>query len=446
MAQKIKSVNLAGHAWTIALCACLCAYVLLQVQGPPVITGEGYLERSRLPLLDLSFFISARAFTTTLLYKICGSDPAAIVTVQKILLVAGWSFLSAAFGALIGSSVLRFCSLTIFPLMALWWNLLGWTLLLRSEACSFALFAIWLSTLLYFLKQPSRLRLGILTAMAMLFSFTKDNIPYFLIVVAVLLLVCGRLFASALFRRYAGLFKALLLAMLLLGIAQNISAQAGKRQQFCLVNVLLQRILPDPEYTAWFIKQGMPVDNSILQWKGQWASSEEFKLFKDNRYEPFMDWVLCRGTVTYARFLIEHPAYTFRPLVKNLPELFSYNLTLYAGLPPDKLCLRLLYALLPATSLLFAAALSLFSLRAATAYKRPICILPLILLLSAFCNALFVYHADAMEVPRHALMNMLCLECLSYMALLLLADIIAAEKYPLAAETAVPPGTSEVTT
>jgi len=254
------------------------------------------------------------------------------------------------------------------------------------------------------------------------------------------LLLSLRCCARSRFKRYGGLFKGLLLAMLLLVIIQNISAQIGRRQQFCLVNVLFQRVLPYSEYTAWFINRGMPTESGILLWKGQWASSENFRLFNDPHYETFMNWVLYRGTLTYAFFLISHPGYTFAPLIEKIPVLFSYNLNLWVGLPPDTAPFRLLYTVLPATSLPCSFALAALSLLAAVVWKRPICIVPAALLAGIWFNALFSYHADAMGDVRHCLMNMIGLECLSYMALLLIADIIAGGRYARHRAAANPPG------
>jgi hypothetical protein len=426
--QKKRLISFMTALWNPVFCVCLCMYVLTQVQTPPVLNQEGYLERSQQSLSDPAFFFSARAFTTTLIYKVCGSNPERIVRFQKIFLVASWTLLSTTLGMLVASPFLRFLSWCVFPCMALWWNILGWSSLLLSEACSFSFFAVWLSALIVFLKKPSRLTLLVSIVVGVLFSFSKDNLPYFLLIATVLLLVSVRVCIKPFFERYSPLLKSLLFAMLLLFLVQNVSAQIGQRQQFCLVNVLLQRIFPNPEYSAWFIDRGMPVESDILKYRGQWASLENFRLFNDMQYESFMKWVLYRGTSVYAIFLVTHPDYTFRPFVKLLPVLFSYNLNLFVGLPPDIFCFRLLYAILPATSILASIALALVSFAAAIIRKRAVYVVPMVLLISLWANALFIYHADAMDVPRHCLMNMIGLECLSYMAFLLIADSVVCQK------------------
>jgi hypothetical protein len=401
-----------------------CIYGQLYIDGIPVFNHEGFVERSKNSLLGLSFFTSPRPFTVDLLYKLWGSEPEQIVIGQQCLLTLSWVILSIAIGSLLHSFALRLISAILFPCFMFWWNIFGWTFVMRSEAVSFSLFALWLATLLFFIQKPQKLPLGLLIITTFFFSFTRDNLPYALLAGTVLLLSILRKYHRSYYKKNGVLLKVLLLSMLLIFALQTLSAHLGKRHDFCLINVLLQRILVNDDYTRWFIDRGMPVDSTILQWQGKWASSDDFRLYRDPRYAHFMNWVSVKGQFTYGLFLLTHPLYTLQPLVQDLAPMFSYNLDLYTHKPPQRAFIRTLHMLLPFSSVLTALCSALLAVLVFTKTARTEALLLAVLVATVFFNALFIYHADAMEVPRHSIMNMIALECLTYTGFLLLADFL----------------------
>lgn len=413
--------------FNVLILAAAFMYVHQFIDAVPVFNHEGFVERSKNALFGLSFFTSPRPFTVDLLYKLWGSQPEQIVVGQQFLLMLSWIILSMAIGSLTHVTALRLISAVAFPCFMFWWNILGWTFVMRSEAVSFSLFALWLAALLFFMQKPQRPLLILLIGTTFFFSFTRDNLPYALLFCTGLLLLLLKKYHRLFYKQYAPLLKALLLSVILIFSLQTLSAHLGKRHEFCLVNVLMQRIFVNDDYTQWFVDKGMPVDSTILQWRGKWASSDDFSLYKDRQYAPFLQWVSVKGQFAYGLFLLTHPHYTLQPLLRDLAPMFSYNLDLYTHKPPPLAFIRFMYMLLPFSSLLTALCTAFLAILVFARTARTEALVLAVLIATVFFNALFIYHADAMEVPRHSIMNMIALECLTYTGFLVLADVMLAK-------------------
>ncbi|MCX8044069.1 MAG: hypothetical protein N3B18_08095 [Desulfobacterota bacterium] len=382
------------------------------------------MERSKQSLLEASFYTSGRPFTTKLLFKLWGSRPDHIVIGQQIFLIVSWLLLSVSLGSLTGWTVLRLISVCVLPLSVLWWNIFGWTFVMLSEAVSFAFFALWFASLIFFIRTPSRLTVLLQVIIAFFFSFTRDNVPFALVIYTILLVFFLRIGCQRFYQKHRSLLTTLILAVFVIFSLQSWSIQKGQRHQFCLVNVILQRILPHNDYTQWFIERGMPSDGDILSRRGTWASSDDNLLYRDPRYARFMHWVSTKGPFVYGLFLLTHLRYTFSPLTSQLAVMFSYNLDHYTLQPPPLLGLRILQMLLPMTSLPAAVVLTCFAVFLFVRFGRIEGAAIAALFIMVFFNALLIYHADAMEVPRHSIMNMIMLEWCTWACFLVIADTL----------------------
>jgi hypothetical protein len=235
-------------------------YFLTELAGNPIFNSEGFITRSKNALLTLKFFTSNRPFTTDLLYKVYGSNPSNSVIGQQILSAFCWIFLGFAISLTINKKLLAIFSLILFSTLVFWWNIAGWTYVMRSESSAFSLFALWYAMIILYYQYRWRTLLLLLCIVTILFSFTRDNIPYFLLPFAVLLYINSR----SSFQQQRRGWLIYLIVVIILFISQIISAQIGARHQFPLINVILKRIIVDEEKTAYFVSHGMPVDDNFI--------------------------------------------------------------------------------------------------------------------------------------------------------------------------------------
>ncbi len=395
--DKLKLSNFSSlkAAITTSLFGLIVFYFMSVMPVTPQFKSEGFIERSKNSLLSFAFYTSDRPFTVDLFYKIFGSEPSNVVIGQQLFSAFCWTFLGFAISQTIKNRTLSFLSLLILSTVPFWWNIAGWTNVMRSESVTFSLFALWYANLILYYEYRIKILFVTLCTVTLLFSFTRDNIPYFLLLFAALLAFLPR-------KRHAW-FKYFVFVLIVFGL-QVSSAQTGQRHQFPLINVLLQRVLVDEVRVDYFISHGMPVDKDFIEkWERQWATSYDWALYKEARYEDFMDFTIHDGKYVYGLFLLENVDYTFKSVWDNKQHLFVSNLNEYTEHPPKKIMITVFskgWDLLASATLplLLIPLMSLFLIK-----RHPYLFL---ILPSILVNAIFIYHADAMEVQRHSLIVM----------------------------------------
>jgi hypothetical protein len=150
-----------------------------------------------------------------------------------------------------------------------------------------------------------------------LLVFVRDPIIYFVWMFAVLL---GANLLLARGRRPLAVAAgvALLLLATALGYARTMFFTESGRYVQALVNVVQVRILPNPEYRAFFVSRGLPTPPDVMQRAGQPAWVDQATFAPDNEvsseFLAYRNWVLTHGVRTYAAFLLTHPGYLLRSI------------------------------------------------------------------------------------------------------------------------------------
>jgi|GEM_PF-3095974 len=412
---------LTGVAWLF--------YVTRVLDLTPIKNSEGYLMRSDHSLWSKQFYFGPRPFVTSLMYKFYGSTEKSAVLGQLVTSTVSWLVLTLALGRLIKNPWLRLVHCLAFPSLMAWWNVMGWNMVMRAESTAFSWLALWCAALVTYCQKPALWQAGLLGAASFFLCFTRDSLPLLVLpVVGVVLTVealrarAGRArFAAPLRSRLALLVGALVvIAGFQLSTSQSvIHPQFKTRHEFPLVNVVIQRVLPKPEVRAWFEERGMPVHLEILKWRKKWASGNRFAIFEKKRYRAFRDWVRSEGKYTYLRYLASHPGYTLKSAFAARDRIFAHSLDYYTNKAPKRFPFRALDFALPLVSPALACLAGLWGLWRCLKPRVDLltiaftAVIPLTLV-----NGLFVFHMDAMEVERHAILGLVILQIASYVLVL----------------------------
>jgi hypothetical protein len=98
-------------------------------------------------------------------------------------------------------------------------------------------------------------------------------------------------------------------------------------------SIIQMRILPDRQWTQWFVAHGMPYPASIAEYRGQ-----PFHYFRQQN-PAYFAWIDAHGQSTYVKFVLSHPIYA---LVDPLPyfsgeeaSLHHPNTSVFGGLQPN---------------------------------------------------------------------------------------------------------------
>jgi len=207
------------------------------------------------------------------------------------------------------------------------------------------------------------------------------------------------------------------------------------RWLYPLTNTVVNRIVPDEEYLAFFVDRGLPISPELLSLSGGLANSSDFAIFNDPTLNDVENWLSRKGKDTYVQFLLSHPVYTLTSPWKNIREILApTDILSYAPrfiIPPLSWALENLVFMHP-----------LWLLAVFTLATAPIVIwvrpwnskafwLVFIFLILFFPHFYLAWHGDAAEVGRHAIQASVQLRLALWLLLLLALDTIVTNGYTI---------------
>jgi hypothetical protein len=183
--------------------------------------------------------------------------------------------------------------------------------------------------------------------------------------------------------------------------------QLGSVWFFALMNNVGTRVLPSPQWLAYFVAHGMPVNDALLAMTGHLAHEQHMRFFFDPALADFRAWAMAHGRATYTTYLLHHPRLMLWLLWQHRGEVFlaeGFPLAPYfddryrLGVPPWPP----FWAVYAAGTLgTLALAVLLWRRRVPRALALPAWT-ALLLWLTLPPMALLIYHADAGEIVRHS--------------------------------------------
>jgi hypothetical protein len=205
-------------------------------------------------------------------------------------------------------------------------------------------------------------------------------------------------------------------------VIQQHTAQIGQRYRLPVINNIVLRVLPHPEYVRWFERHGMPdVERLTKRFSAPVSDpSEIYPLYWEPEFARFSAWAASEGRTVYVRFLLTHPENLLllneKESVRKRMQAYNFG---YVG--PPRGFSRLVHNYFPRRPervlLLFAILLFICFREKSRAW-----ILPAILGLTFTFNAFLVFWADSLEVQRHEFLTMTMAQFLGVMTLSLILD------------------------
>jgi len=410
------ALRLPDHRLGLALLALL--YLLALASLRPRIAPLAYDDSARYQaaaqqadLMNTSFWLGDSPPLISAYFAAFGRDTeqaGLFVTANLLLHGLAWFSFGLVLARLSGRGWWRVAVLGWALAFSLALDVVMWTGTLLGETLSLSLMLLWLAA---WLRLLNRLEVGrpwegsaaLLGLCALLFVLARDVHLY-----AVLLLALAFL-PLALWRgRKALAWRTCALVLLashsLIFIVYEPIASASTRWHFPMVNNIGWRILVDEGHTAWMVARGMPMNPLVECYRDRPASA-----FGQD-FSGFGTW-LSEGQARrdYAAFLLSRLPESLAEVAAFWPDLIDYGAILIEAYPPPYETIRtewtlrrILYSNDADMALLHAsAALALLALLLRRV-NYPAVLLAYGLLLVAYPFGFIVYHADAMEINRHA--------------------------------------------
>ncbi|HKB44078.1 MAG TPA: hypothetical protein VKC90_06805 [Chitinophagaceae bacterium] len=208
---------------------------------------------------------------------------------------------------------------------------------------------------------------------------------------------------------------------------QHTISKKGGHYKLPLFNSIAARVLPNPEYTRWFVNHGLPnvekLKKDLVGFDGGKNKDKLYKLYNDSTNQAFFDWITTKGRTSYIHFLITHPSYALLldENKEHLQRIFAYNLT-FTG--PAKGYSYLVQNIFPLFSWYMTLILAIILIILFFKHKRQVFLFPPLILIIFVFHVLVSYNGDAMEVDRHLITTNIVVQFLGFFSLVLIFDSI----------------------
>ena len=261
--------------------------------------SAAYRNVARQSLASRDFWAGERPFVLPLAIKLAGRLEW-LVRLQLVVYLSSALALAAALARLAANRRVGAAAFSATLGFALSPQLAAWCNSVASESLAVSLFFLGLALASLLVQPPRRFAAaanGALVVVALLWVFTRDANAWFLVI------LCGSaLVVRLLVRGRQGSGPAALVLAAAFGVLLISSASANRscRWRWPLANVIGQRILPHAGWRGYFVAHGMPINDKVMCFNGQWGSDCHDDL---SGFQPWLDQNAKR---TYLRFLLTH--------------------------------------------------------------------------------------------------------------------------------------------
>ncbi len=369
---------------------------------------EDYFHNAGLPVFSLEFWTDARPPITALLWKFAGSDPEAIFKLQLFFSIASWIALAFAAAHALKTGWLKPLIFIVTLAFSVSRDVFMWDPFMGSESISLSFMALFLAAAVWLFAGWATYKAALLVILAFFFAFTRDTNAYLLLMIAGLISV---VFAFSIHRHKAWMVGG---AFLLIFLASSQLSLLGLRPYRAILMNTSLRIFPSEIYTEYFRQHGMPVDDRLVRMARNMQPGETFAvnmaLMFDQDQEEFRQWALGPGPREYVRFLWFYKAETFQNVFLETPEesfypdVYYYTATGYRPIIANDRIAEFLYP--TRFGLIFFFAVNLIAaFVAAFAWRdgRALWLIPVLMILLSYPQAVLVWAADVNDVARHSI-------------------------------------------
>ena len=401
---------------------------ILKISEPRIFydTSE-YFEVGSHSLTSSLFWIAKRPPLVPLFFKLLGMDPARIVTVQLWISILAWGILALVLVLVMHTFWLKPLTFMLILLFSLVQNVIMWDALILGDSLALSLLALFLASSLWLLAEWQTYRFILLVISSILLALVRDTYAYFLLMAGAGLLTF--IFFTRQRRRVlmvSGLFFSLFLAV-------NMLAAMGMRWYLPLLMTVGLRILPNPEYVAYFEAHGMPVSDLVMERAGKPIQADNVALLYDPVLEKFRLWVKENGRSEFIKFLWFFKADSLQNPIREVDLVFNPDVYYYAatGFRPILRDVRLNELLYPTRFGILASFLAniiaAIMLYPAFRYRNHLWTVPLMLILLSYPQAVLIWNADANDIARHSVYHVIMLRLGFWLLILFGLDFFFAQ-------------------
>lgn len=393
-----------------------------------------YKYLASLSVFSREFWSGSKPPLTSLLWKLVDSQPDKIFNAQLYISIICWGILAFTVAAVIRSYLVKPVAFATVLAFSLSRDVFMWDPFLGSESLSLSFTALFIASALWLIQEWRWYKVAVFLLTSFLIVFTRDTNAYLLLMIAAVILP---VFWFTEYRWGVALMSGV---FVLIYLVSSSLATAGLRPYRAILMITSLRVYPSEEYTSYFREHGMPVDRKLVELS---RSSPEDKflvnkaLYYNEDQKTYRQWVLKHGQREYLKFLWFYKADTLQgvflenPGQSFYPDVYYYTATGYHPIINDARISEILYP--TRFGLLFflvtniaAAFIAAFAWRD----RRALWLVPLLMILFTYPQAVLVWAGDANDIARHSIPHNVLLRLGVWLLLFFVLDYITMEFLP----------------
>jgi hypothetical protein len=293
-----------------------------------------YKYVATIPITSGDFWFDWRPTTTPLLFKILGNDESRIVHAQLVIGLFSWLVLAFSMAVNLQAKRLKVISFAVILFVG---SGTDFTLVYRSvstEGIAYSLTALvigaWLLAVAYVRHQPQLTRrqlIAIAAALLMvIFLWAVSRYPHSFISLGTMAILS--LILVIRWRRLGGwrvILPIIIMGSLATFFLESIPVSRSDYWKQGFMNALAEKVLPDPDKTAFFVERGMPSGPEAMKYAGYVPARYA------GPWEPiFDDWLEGEARRAYfVDYLLLRPFPRLMELGENWQKVFSPNIPLW---------------------------------------------------------------------------------------------------------------------
>lgn len=371
-------------------------------------------------------WFSPRPFTIPLMYWLVDSDPHRMIFFQKLFYCISVLVFVFAFSNFFKNKYIKVIIFGFLFHFFTWWNIVGWSTVILSECFSMAYMVLWFGTVLLYFYYKTNWSIVLLIVVSVLFSFTRDTWPYFIL----MFFIFNLLFQFFSLQKKWFVSIALVIFSIGLFLVQSYTVKKGERTRLPLFNSIAGRISQSDEYINWFKKEGMPLtDQLVKDFRGYDLNVNPgkgiiYQRYDDGTYDKLYEWINENGKSTYQKFMLSHLSYFF--LKDRTPEqierIFAYNVQNYYNGPEDYFHNGDNF--FPVFNIYYTIGIVIICFLLWFRYRKMIYLFPVILGVLTVFIALITFNADTLEIERHMFIVLILEELIGIISSFIIIDYL----------------------
>ncbi len=364
-----------------------------------------FLNAARLTPFSPAFYAAERPIAFPALLFLLGRSTALTIAVQTALYALAFVFAARTAWIVLHHHIARVVGIAALCVIALEPRFALWNSHILSESLGMTLSLMSVMLWCRFSAQPTvvRLRWASLATIAWL-TARDSNVPPWAAVGVPALLLASFWWRSAdrdlriAMRRWGAV-------TLVVCLGVTLTQAANGRNRYATLNNVGQRVLPYGNLTKWFVDQGMPMSDALLERTGSSSFDDGWKMLNSADLVDFRAWARGPGQREMLMSYVRFAPHWVRSLRADLPVLLASNQAEYdafhvaARLP--KVPSNQLGGPTTSFGLLVWTLAAAGGIALAARRRRIQAVMLLLLLVSTFVDLYMAYVGDSVEVQRH---------------------------------------------